>query len=137
MRLIRTYWAEIEKVDIFATIRTYWAEVLKDPQLAEIQLHSACFGSVNYFSTLNSLSRVTWGHFSRNFFFFVPKKNFIGVLYNLVDFWSEKCLFPSKQTKKYHLGQLLYINGSLRLIRTYWAEIEKSGHICHYSYVLG
>ena len=22
-------------------------------------------------------------------------------------------------------------------IRTYWAEIEKSGHICHYSYVLG
>ena len=36
LRLIRTYWAEIEKVDIFATIRTYWAEVLKDPQLAEI-----------------------------------------------------------------------------------------------------
>ena len=22
-------------------------------------------------------------------------------------------------------------------IRTYWVEIEKSGHICHYSYVLG
>ena len=36
LRLIRTYWAEIEKVDICATIRTYWAEVLKDPQLAEI-----------------------------------------------------------------------------------------------------
>ena len=34
--LIRTYWAEIEKVDKFATLRTYWAEVLKDPQLAEI-----------------------------------------------------------------------------------------------------
>ena len=30
------YWAEIEKVDICATIRTYWAEVLKDPQLAEM-----------------------------------------------------------------------------------------------------
>ena len=95
LRLIRTYWAEIEKVDKFATICTYWIEVLKDPQLAEIQLHSACFGSVNYFSTLNSLSRVTWGHFSKNVFF-VPKKNFIGVLYNLVDFWSEKCLFASK-----------------------------------------
>ena len=36
LRLIRTYWAKIEKVDIFATIRTYWAEVLKGPQLAEI-----------------------------------------------------------------------------------------------------
>ena len=31
-RLIRTYWAEIQKVDIFATICTYWAQVLKDPQ---------------------------------------------------------------------------------------------------------
>ena len=31
-----TYWAEIQKVDTFATIRTYWAEVLKGPQLAEI-----------------------------------------------------------------------------------------------------
>ena len=30
------YWAEIQKVDIFATFRTYWAEVLKDPRLAEI-----------------------------------------------------------------------------------------------------
>ena len=30
------YWAEIEKVDIFATNRTYWVGVLKDPQLAEI-----------------------------------------------------------------------------------------------------
>ena len=70
LRLIRTYWAEIEKVDIFGTIRTYWAEVLKDPQLAEIQLHSACSGSVNYFSTLNSSSRVTWGHFSKK------KRNF-------------------------------------------------------------
>ena len=36
LRLIRTYWAEIEKVGIFATFRTYWAEVLKDLQLAEI-----------------------------------------------------------------------------------------------------
>ena len=36
LKLIRTYWAEIQKVDIFATFRTYWAEVLKDPQLAEI-----------------------------------------------------------------------------------------------------
>ena len=34
---------------------------------------------------LNLLSRVTWGHFSKNVIF-VPKKNFIGVLYNLVDF---------------------------------------------------
>ena len=40
LKLIRTYWAEIEKVDIFATIRTYWVEVLSDPQLAEIKLHS-------------------------------------------------------------------------------------------------
>ena len=36
LRLIRTYWAEIQKVDIFATIRTYWAEVLKGPQITEI-----------------------------------------------------------------------------------------------------
>ena len=36
LRLIRMYWAEKQKVDIFATIRTYWAEVLKDPQLADI-----------------------------------------------------------------------------------------------------
>ena len=62
-----------------------------------------------------TLCRVTWGHFSKNVIF-VPKKNFIGVLYNLVDFWSEKCLFASKQTKKSHLGQHLYIKGSFRLI---------------------
>ena len=36
LRLIRTYMAEIEKVDIYATIRTYWAEVLKEQQLIEI-----------------------------------------------------------------------------------------------------
>ena len=33
LRPIRTYLAEIQKVDIFATICTYWAEVLKAPQL--------------------------------------------------------------------------------------------------------
>ena len=47
-----------------------------------------------------------------------------------------KYLFASKQTQKSHLGQLLFINGSLRLIRTYWAEIEISGHLCHCSHVL-
>ena len=36
LRLNRTYWAEIEKGDKFATNRTYWVEVLKDPQLPEI-----------------------------------------------------------------------------------------------------
>ena len=32
---IRTYWAEMQEVDIFATIRTYWAEVLKSQKQAE------------------------------------------------------------------------------------------------------
>ena len=32
------------------------------------------------------------------------------------------------QTQQSHLGQILYIYDSLRLIRTYWAEIEKSGN---------
>ena len=48
-------------------------------------------------------------------------------MYNLVDFWSEKCLFASKYDPKNHLGQRLYIKFSFRLIRTYWAD----------SYVLG
>ena len=34
---------------------------------------------------------------------FDPKKNFIGVLFNLVDFWSEKCLFVSKQAQQSQL----------------------------------
>ena len=96
---ISTYWAEIEKVNKFATIRTYWAEVLKDPQLAEIRLPSACFESVNYFSTLNSSSRVTFGYFSKNVVF-DQTKNFIGVQYNLVDFWSENVsLYPNRPNK--------------------------------------
>ena len=33
---IRTYWAKIQEVDIFATIRTYWAEVLKNQKQSEI-----------------------------------------------------------------------------------------------------
>ena len=46
-------------------------------------------------------------------------------MYNLVNFWSEKCLFVSKKTQQSHLRLLLYIYDSLRLIRTYWAVIEK------------
>ena len=45
LRLIRTYWAEIEKVDIFATIRSYWVEVLKEPQLAEISYKKVIWGN--------------------------------------------------------------------------------------------
>ena len=36
LKLIRTYWAEIAKMDIFATIRTYWAQALKEKTIAEI-----------------------------------------------------------------------------------------------------
>ena len=78
-----------KKVDIYATIRTYWAEVLKRPTINRNLATFCMFGSVNYFSTLNSSSRVTLGHFSKNVIF-DPKKKFFGVLYNLVDFWSEK-----------------------------------------------
>ena len=58
LRLIRTYWAEVEKVDIFATIRTYWVEVLKDPQFAEISyiLGKCCLH-------LNRPKKVMWGNF--------------------------------------------------------------------------
>ena len=37
----------------------------------------------------------------------------------------ENVCFHLNRPKNVILGQLLFIKGSLRLIRTYWAEIEK------------
>ena len=56
---------------------------------------------------------------------FYPEQTFLGIIKNLVDFWSGNICLHLSRPKKSHLGQLLYIKGSLRLIRTYWAEIEK------------
>ena len=59
-------------MDIFATIRTYWAEVLNLPKFSYI-LHVPEI--LTFFSTSNSSSRVSWGHFSKKVIFDPPKNS--------------------------------------------------------------
>ena len=61
---------------------------------------------------------------------------------NLASFCENVCL-PLNRPKKVIWGTFcrlkVLLDSFVRIgpIRTYWAEIEKSGHIFHYSYILG
>ena len=61
---------------------------------------------------------------------------------NLATFCENVCLHLNRP-KKVIWGNFctlkVLLDSFVRIgpIRTYWAEIEKSGHICHFSYVLG
>ena len=112
----------------------------KRPSISRNLASFCMFRKCYYFSTLNSSSRVTWCHFSKNVIF-DPKKNFIGVLYIFVDIWSENVyLYPNRPNKVIygHFFALMALWDSFvrigprqkkvdkyATIRKYWAEVLK------------